>query len=190
MDLRFVTPQSAGVDAKGLERELKAIIQGEVRFDNGTKALYSTDSSNYRQIPIGVVLPVSEEDVINTIALCRKYHCPVLSRGGGTSLAGQGCNVAVVMDMSKYYNKVLNIDPEKRLVSVQPGIVLDHMKDATIKAYDLTFGPDPSTHNHCCIGGMLGNNSCGVHSVMAAFEGYGARMSDNMESMTILTYEL
>lgn len=189
MDLRFVTPQSAGVDAKGLERELKTIIQGEVRFDNGTKALYSTDSSNYRQIPIGVVLPVSEEDIVNTIALCKKYHCPVLSRGGGTSLAGQGCNVAVIMDMSKYYNKVLDIDPEKRLVSVQPGIVLDHMKDATIKKYDLTFGPDPSTHNHCTIGGMLGNNSCGVHSVMAAFEGYGARMSDNMESMTILTYD-
>jgi len=189
MDLHFITPQSAGVDAKGLEQELKAIIKGEVRFDNGTKALYSTDSSNYRQIPIGVVLPVSETDVINTIALCRKYRCPVLSRGGGTSLAGQTCNVAVIMDMSKYYNKVLDIDPEKRLVRVQPGIVLDHMKDATLKEHNLTFGPDPSTHNHCTIGGMLGNNSCGVHSVMSAFEGYGARMSDNMESMTILTYD-
>ena len=189
MDLRFITPQSVGVDAKGLEKELKAVIEGEVRFDNGTKALYSTDSSNYRQIPIGVVLPKSEEDIINTIAICKKYSCPVLSRGGGTSLAGQTCNVAVVMDMSKYYNKVLDIDESKRLVRVQTGIVLDHMKDATLKAYNLTFGPDPSTHNHCTIGGMLGNNSCGVHSVMAAFEGYGARMSDNMESMTILTYD-
>ena len=187
-DVRYETPQSKGVDVKSVEAELKSKIKGEVRFDNGTRALYSTDGSNYRQIPFGVVLPKTREDIINTIAVCKKYNCPILSRGGGTSLAGQTCNVAVVMDMSKYYNKVLTIDAAKKRVTIQPGIVLDHMKKET-EAQGLTFGPDPSTHNHCTIGGMLGNNSCGVHSVMSEFYGYGARMSDNMEKMTIVTYD-
>jgi FAD/FMN-containing dehydrogenase/Fe-S oxidoreductase len=189
LDTIFKTPQSANVDARTLEKDLKRTIKGEVRFDSGTRALYATDASNYRQIPIGVVLPKSEEDVINTIAICKKYGSPILSRGGGTSLAGQGCNVAVLMDMSKYFNQILNIDKEKKLVSVQPGIVLDEMRHTTEKKVNLTFGPDPATHSHCCIGGMLGNNSCGVHSVMAQFEGNGARTSDNTESMTIVTYD-
>lgn len=141
----FETPQSKDVDAKSIEKELNQLIKGEVRFDDGTKALYATDGSNYRQIPIGVVLPKSEEDIINTLAICRKYHAPVLSRGGGTSLAGQCCNVAVVMDMSKYYNKILNIEKEKKLVTVQPGIVLDEMRNTTEKKVSLTFGPDPAT---------------------------------------------
>jgi FAD/FMN-containing dehydrogenase/Fe-S oxidoreductase len=188
-DTIFKTPQSANVEAVALEKELKKNIQGEVRFDNGTRALYATDASNYRQIPIGVVLPKSEDDIIQILALCKKYDAPVLSRGGGTSLAGQGCNVAVLIDMSKYFNQILNIDKERKLVSVQPGIVLDEMRHTTEKKVGLTFGPDPATHSHCCIGGMLGNNSCGVHSVMAQFEGNGARTSDNTESMTILTYD-
>ena len=185
----FETPQSKGVDTVSIEKELKQIIQGEVRFDDGTKAVYSTDGSNYRQIPMGVVLPKSEEDIVNTLAICRKYKAPVLSRGGGTSLAGQCCNVAVVMDMSKYYNKILNIDKGKKLVTVQPGIVLDEMRNATEKNASLTFGPDPATHSHCTLGGMLGNNSCGIHSVMAQFRGNGARTSDNTESLTIITYD-
>ena len=116
VDTRFETRYSIGVDRKALEKELKKSIEGEVRFDDGSRALYSTDASNYRQIPIGVVLPKTEEDVINTIAICRKYKAPILSRGGGTSLAGQCCNVAVMMDMSKYYNKVLHIDKDKKLI--------------------------------------------------------------------------
>jgi FAD/FMN-containing dehydrogenase/Fe-S oxidoreductase len=187
-DYYMSSPYAEGVNIAGLEKELKKIIAGEVRFDDGSRALYSTDASNYRQIPIGVVIPKSENDIIQTVALCKKYGAPVLSRGGGTSLAGQGCNVAVVMDMSKYYNKVLHIDTDAKRVTVQPGIVLDHMKEQTEKV-GLTFGPDPSTHNHCCIGGMLGNNSCGTHSVMSSFYGYGARMSDNTERMTVLTYD-
>ncbi len=94
-----------------LEKELKSTIEGEVRFDSQAKALYATDASNYRQVPIGVVLPKSKEDIAKTIELCRKHNAPILSRGGGTSLAGQCCNVAVVMDMSKYLNKILEIDP-------------------------------------------------------------------------------
>lgn len=184
----LTSPFAENVDVTSLETSLKKTIKGEVRFDEGSRALYSTDSSNYRQVPLGVVLPASEEDVINTIALCRQYGAPLLSRGGGTSLAGQTCNVAVVMDMSKYYNKILLLNTGEKTVSVQPGIVLDHMKNETEKA-GLTFGPDPSTHNHCTIGGMMGNNSCGTHSVMSAFYGYGARMSDNLASMTIVTYD-
>lgn len=189
IDTRFETKYSIGVDRKVLENDLKKTIKGEVRFDDGSRALYSTDASNYRQIPIGVVLPKSEEDIINTINICRKHGAPILSRGGGTSLAGQCCNVAVMMDMSKYYNRVLNIDKEKKLVTVQPGIVLDEMRHTTEREAGLTFGPDPATHDHCTIGGMLGNNSCGVHSVMAQFEGYGARTSDNTETITLITYD-
>lgn len=182
------SPFARDIDVPGLEAALKKILKGEVRFDDGSRALYSTDGSNYRQIPIGVVLPTTEEDILNAIRLCKQYRTPILSRGGGTSLAGQTCNVAVVMDMSKYYNKVLHIDTDKKMVTVQPGIVLDHMKKETEET-GLTFGPDPSTHNHCTIGGMLGNNSCGTHSVMSAFYGYGARMSDNLAEMTIVTYD-
>ncbi|GAA4750266.1 FAD-binding and (Fe-S)-binding domain-containing protein [Flavisolibacter ginsenosidimutans] len=189
LDPRFQTKYSIGVDAKALQKELKKAVSGEVRFDDGSRALYSTDASNYRQIPIGVVLPKTEDDIINTINICRKYGAPILSRGGGTSLAGQCCNVAVMMDMSKYYNNVLHIDKEKKLVTVQPGIVLDEMRHTTERKAGLTFGPDPATHDHCTIGGMLGNNSCGVHSVMAQFEGYGARTSDNTESITVVTYD-
>ncbi|MGZ3852518.1 MAG: FAD-binding and (Fe-S)-binding domain-containing protein, partial [Flavisolibacter sp.] len=189
LDTRFQTKYSIGVDVKKLEDELKQLITGEIRFDDGSRALYSTDASNYRQIPIGVVLPKTEEDIINTINICRKYNAPILSRGGGTSLAGQCCNVAVMMDMSKYYNKILHIDKGKKLVTIQPGIVLDEMRHTTEREADLTFGPDPATHDHCTLGGMLGNNSCGVHSVMAQFYGYGARTSDNTETMTVVTYD-
>jgi len=185
----FQTPQSKNVDAIGLEKELSATIEGEVRFDNGSRALYSTDSSNYRQIPIGVVLPKTKNDIIKTVALCRKYNAPILSRGAGTSLAGQCCNVAVIMDMSKYYNQILDVDTVNRLAKVEPGIVLDHFRFPLQKEHNLTFGPDPATHDHCTVGGMLGNNSCGVHSVMAAFAGNGARTSDNIERLTILTYD-
>ena len=177
------------VDVKNLEKELLQAIDGEVRFDNGSRALYATDGSNYRQIPIGVVLPKSEKDIIQTIAICKKYSAPVLSRGGGTSLAGQCCNVAVLMDMSKYYNRILNIDKEKKLVTIEPGIVLDTMRHTTERKTGLTFGPDPATHTHCTLGGMLGNDSCGVHSVMAQFYGKGARTADNVETMTVLTYD-
>ena len=189
MDLRYETPYSQTVDVRSLERRLKAVITGEVRFDSGTRGLYATDGSNYRQAPLGVVLPRTEKDIIETVALCREFQAPLLSRGGGTSLTGACCNVAVVMDMSKYYNQVLQIDKANQWVSVQPGIVLDEMRGKTEKEAGLTFGPDPATHSHCAIGGMLGNNSCGVHSVMSQFYGYGARMSDNTHSLTVLTYD-
>jgi FAD/FMN-containing dehydrogenase/Fe-S oxidoreductase len=171
-----------------LARALSERIRGEVRFDEGSRALYATDGSNYRQVPIGVVLPRDLDDVIHTIATAREFGAPVLSRGGGTSLAGQCCNTAVVMDFSKYMHRVLEIDPERRLARVQPGCVLDDLRKAA-KPHGLTFGPDPATHTHCTLGGMLGNNSCGVHSLLSAKHGLGLRTSDNTESLTVLTYD-
>src|SRR4051794_40927175 len=172
----------------GLAADLDRAIRGEVRFDAGSRALYATDGSNYRQVPIGVVIPRDAHDVVAAIEVCRRHGAPLLSRGGGTSLAGQCCNAAVVLDMSKYYNRILDVDPERRIARVEPGVVLDTLRDAA-GGYGLTFGPDPATHNHCTIGGMLGNNSCGVHSVMAQFYGGGPRTSDNVEELEILTYD-
>ena len=165
-----------------LERELRGSIRGEVRFDSGSRALYATDSSNYRQIPIGVVIPRDKDDVVRTIAACYQHKVPVLNRGGGTSLAGQCCNVAVVIDMSKYMRGVLDIDPEKKLATIEPGCVLDDLRHKAQK-HGLTFGPDPATHNHCTLGGMVGNNSCGMHAQMAG------KTSDNIEKLEILTYD-
>jgi FAD/FMN-containing dehydrogenase/Fe-S oxidoreductase len=167
--------------ADALAEDLYDHISGEVRFEPGSRALYATDASNYRQIPIGVVIPKTVEDVIATVAACKRHGAPLLSRGGGTSLAGQCCNAAVIMDMSKRLNGILELDPEKRLARVQPGVVLDHLRDAAIP-YGLTFGPDPATHNHCTLGGMIGNNSCGAHSVMAG------KTLDNLHTLDILTY--
>src|SRR5262245_11881202 len=171
-----------------LADDLRRSIRGEVRFDTGSRALYATDSSNYRQVPIGVVIPRDPDDVVAAVEVCRQHGAPLLSRGGGTSLAGQCCNVAVVMDMSKYVNRVLDINTQTRLARVQPGVVLDTLRDQTARV-GLTFGPDPATHNRCTLGGMLGNNSCGVHSVMSQFYGPGSRASDNTHRLEILTYD-
>ncbi|EDY20890.1 FAD linked oxidase domain protein [Chthoniobacter flavus Ellin428] len=176
------------VDVAQLEVELRAALAGEVRFSKGDRALYATDSSNYRQTPIGVIMPRDAGDVVSATEICRKYGAPILSRGTGTSLAGQTCNVAVIFDFSKYMRRIQWIDPEKRLARVEPGIPLDDINKAT-ETHGLCFGPDPSTHAWCSIGGMIGNNSCGVHSVHAEFSGTGPRTSDNLEELEILTYD-
>jgi FAD/FMN-containing dehydrogenase/Fe-S oxidoreductase len=177
----------ATATSRALADDLTGVIRGEVRFDAGSRALYATDASNYRQVPIGVVVPKDAEDVSAALALCRSYGVPVLGRGGGTSLAGQSCNVAVVFDFSKYMNRVLEILPEARLARVQPGTPLDALRSA-LAPHGLTFGPDPATHQYCTIGGMIGNNSCGVHSVLAAFYGPGPATADNVESLEVVTY--
>src|SRR5713226_7893944 len=170
------------LSAAALESALRRHLRGEVRFDNGSRALYATDGSNYRQVPIGVVLPRHVDDVLATVALCREFGAPLLCRGGGTSLAGQCCNVAVILDFSKYMARILEIDPARRIARVQPGVILDHLRAAAEK-HHLTFGPDPATHDRCTLGGMIGNNSCGVHSVMAG------KTDDNIEALDILTYD-
>jgi FAD/FMN-containing dehydrogenase/Fe-S oxidoreductase len=180
--VKLAPARSASVDAAGLAEALRTQIGGEVRFDRGTRALYAADGSNYRQVPIGVVLPSDADDVLATVALCRQFGAPLLCRGGGTSLAGQCCNVAVILDFSKYMSRILEIDPARRIARVQPGVVLDRLRTAAEK-HHLTFGPDPATHGRCTLGGMIGNNSCGVHSVMAG------KTDDNIEALEILTYD-
>ncbi len=173
---------SLELDAEELAERLRKVVRGEVRFDNGSRALYATDASNYRQVPIGVVAPRDEDDVVATVALAREFGAPILARGGGTSLAGQCCNVAIVLDFSKYMNSILELNLEEKYAWVQPGIILDDLRDAAEK-HTLTFGPDPATHTRCTIGGMIGNNSCGVHALMAG------KTVDNIEELEILTYD-
>src|ERR1700735_4185322 len=175
--VRETFPASAG-----LEAALKASIKGEVRFDAGSRALYATDASNYRHVPIGLVIPRDEQDVIATVEICRNLKAPILSRGAGTSLAGQCTNAAVILDFSKYMNKMGHVDPVARTVHVQPGIVLDRVREAAEK-FALTYAPDPATHSRCTIGGMIGNNSCGIHALM------GGKTVDNIRSLDILLYD-
>jgi len=165
--------------ARELESRLRAVLRGEVRFSAADRALYSTDASNYRQAPIGVVLPYDAADVEATIAACRDLGAAILPRGAGTSLAGQCCNVAVVLDFSKYMRRLLSLDPERRTAVVEPGIVLDRVREAA-ERHHLTFAPDPATHSRCTLGGMIGNNSCGTHSVM------GGLTANNVRSLDVL----
>ena len=188
LHIRNTAPKDQDQAIEDLAAELMDAIEGEVRFDDGARALYATDGSNYRQTPIGVVVPKNKDDIIAIVDICRKHEAPLLARGGGTSLAGQCCNVAVVMDTTKYYNHVLYIDPDAKLARVQPGIVLDDLRREAAE-HGLTFGPDPATHTHCTLGGMMGNDSCGIHSVMAQFAGTGPRVADNVHSLEVLLYD-
>ncbi len=175
-------PHERFADSSRLAARLKETVRGEVRFDDASRALYATDASNYRQVPIGLVLPFDEEDIIATLAACREFGAAVLPRGAGTSLAGQCCNVAVIIDFSKYMRSILALDPNKRSARVQPGIVLDALRDAA-EEHQLTFAPDPATHSRCTLGGMIGNNSCGVHALM------GGKTVDNIEALDVLLYD-
>ncbi|HJT36453.1 MAG TPA: FAD-dependent oxidoreductase, partial [Pirellulales bacterium] len=170
------------VDAQALAAELRRSVSGEVRFDAGSRALYTTDSAIFRRVPIGVVLPRNADDVAATLAACRKYGAPVLPRGGGTSISGNSCNLAVVIDMSKHMNRILDLDAGRQTARVQPGVICDSLRDAAEK-FHLTFAPDPSTHNRCNLGGMIGNNSCGTHSMM------GGRTADNIHELDVIAYD-
>lgn len=177
-----VTPDRAGVDIERLATALRERVRGEVRFTDGDRALYSTDASNYRQIPIGVVLPRDTDDVVTAISVCREFGAPIVARGGATDLAGSACNAAVVIDMSKYLNHVLEIDWDAKWARVEPGTVLDDLRHMAEERH-LTFGPDPATHNRNTLGGMIGNNSCGMHAQMAG------KVEENTEALEILTYD-
>lgn len=165
-----------------LIEDLFARVDGEVRFDTGTRAAYSTDSSNYRQVPIGVVIPRSVEAAVEAVAVCREHEAPVLSRGGGTSLAGQCTNTAVVLDWTKYCNRLLSVDPQRGTCVVEPGIVLDDLNRA-LAPYGLRYGPEPSTHPNCSLGGMIGNNSCGASAQRTG------KVVDNIARLEVLLYD-
>ncbi len=170
------------VDVRALERALRERAGGEVRFDAGSRGAYSTDASNYRQIPIGVVVPRTVDDAVQAIAVCREHGAPVVSRGGGTSLAGQACNVAVVIDWSKYCHGLVSVDLAAKTCVIEPGIVLDEL-NAQLAPHRLMFVPKPATHDHCTLGGMIGNNSCG-----ATAHAYGKTV-DNLVRLEVLTYD-
>jgi FAD/FMN-containing dehydrogenase/Fe-S oxidoreductase len=169
-------------DAAGLEATLRAQVDGEVRFDEGSRAAYSTDASNFRQVPIGVVLPRTLDAAVAAVAAARECGVPVLSRGGGTSLAGQCTNTAVVIDWSKYCNQLESVDAEARRAVVQPGMVLDEL-NRQLAPTGLRFGPEPSTHPNCTIGGMIGNNSCGSSAQRSG------KVVDNIARLEVLLYD-
>jgi FAD/FMN-containing dehydrogenase len=162
--------------------ELRALIQGDVRFTKHERLLHATDASFYQVEPIGVVVPRSIADVERIVQYCSENGLPILPRGGGTSLAGQAVNFAVIIDFAPYCCEILEVDPPKKRARVEPGVVLDDLRCES-ERFHLTFPPDPSTHRWCTLGGMIGNNSCGVHSVM------GGKTEENVEELEVLTYD-
>jgi FAD/FMN-containing dehydrogenase len=159
-------PEKADFEtARILEAELKARIQGEVRFDRVSRMLYATDASNYQVDPVGVVIPKSQDDVIGAVGLAASHGVPILPRGGGSGLAGQTVGAALVIDTSKYLNRMVSLNAEARQATVEAGMVLDHLNRQT-KPHGLMFGPDPSSSNRATIGGVVGNNAAGAHSIL------------------------
>ncbi|NUS15014.1 MAG: FAD-binding oxidoreductase [Streptomyces sp.] len=172
---------TGGGGAGGLEGALRAAVRGEVSWDAGARALVTMDASNYRRVPLGVVAPADAQDVAAALAVCREHGAPVTARGGGTSIAGQATGTGVVLDFTRHMNRLLAIDAEARTARVQPGVVLDDLRRAAAR-HGLTFGPDPSTHSRCTLGGMIGNNACGSHSVA-----WGTT-ADNVRALDVVTY--
>lgn len=162
--------------------KLAAQTTAEIRFDAATRAVYASEASNYRQLPIGIVIPRTIDDLVKAVALCEDADLPILPRGAGTSMCGQSVNAAVIIDTSKYLTSIREIDDIRRIARVEPGVICDQLKTAAA-AFGLTFGPDPATHSRCTLGGMIGNNSCGAHSVMAG------KTVENVERLEILTYD-
>ncbi|MFJ3040896.1 FAD-binding and (Fe-S)-binding domain-containing protein [Streptomyces tendae] len=163
-----------------LEAALRRAVRGEVGFDTTSRALTTMDASNYRRVPLGVVAPRDTDDVAAVLEVCREHAVPVVARGGGTSIAGQATGTGVVLDFTRHMNRLVGIDPQARTAVVQPGLVLDRLQDAAAP-HGLRFGPDPSTHSRCTLGGMIGNNSCGSHSVA-----WGTT-ADSVRELSVLT---
>ncbi|MFE1957254.1 FAD-binding and (Fe-S)-binding domain-containing protein [Streptomyces sp. NPDC059479] len=168
-------------DTKALARALRAAVRGEVEFDAAARALTTMDASNYRRVPVGVVAPRDAADVAAALAVCREHGVPVVPRGAGTSIAGNATGVGVVLDLTRHLRSIVSVDAQARTAVVQPGVVLDDLR-AAVRPHGLTFGPDPSTHSRCTLGGMIGNNACGSHSVA-----WGTT-ADNVHGLSVLTY--
>ena len=166
--------------AAALRTDLERTVDGPVRFDTASRAMWSADASNYRRVPIGVVRPRDVADVEAALSVCRAHDVPVLPVGARTSIAGQAVNTAVVLDFMNL-DRILEIDPDGRTARVEPGVICDALRDAAAP-HGLTFGPDPSTHNRCTLGGMIGNNACGSHSVA------WGKTVDNVVGLDVLTY--
>ncbi|MDQ6850063.1 MAG: FAD-binding oxidoreductase, partial [Actinomycetota bacterium] len=180
--VRPAEPADRPIDVAALQRSLSERVDGEVRFDAGTRGAYSTDASNYREIPIGVVIPRSVDAAAEATAVCREHHAPVVSRGGGTSLAGQCTNVAVMIDWAKYCSRLLSVDVDARTCTVEPGIVLDVL-NKQLEQHGLRYGPEPATYPNCTLGGMIGNNSCGATAQRTG------KVVDNIARLEVLLYD-
>ncbi len=180
--VRPARAEPSDVDLAGLERQLRADVRGGVRFDRGTRALYTADASNYRRVPLGVVTPATVEDVVATVAACREHGVALTPRGGGTSIVGNAIGGGLVLDTSRHLTRVLDLDSATGRAVVEPGVVLDTLQ-AAAAPHGLTFGPDPSTHRRCTLGGMIGNNACGSHSVA------WGKTSDNVEALDVLLHD-
>src|SRR3954451_21698316 len=176
------TTASLEIDVPALEKDLRAGIEGEVRFGAADRGLWASDAGNYRMPPIGVVLPDNADDVVHALAVCRRHGAPIVARGGGTGIPGQTVNFGVVLDFSKHMNRLVELNPGERYARVEPGIVLDTLRNAA-NIHGLTFGPDPATHSRNTLGGMIGNNSCGIHSMMAG------ETVDNIEELDVVLYD-
>ena len=176
------------IDVEGLRRTLDETVEGEVRFDAGSIAMYANDASNFRQVPLGMVVPMTLDDVVAAHRACARFGAPVLNRGGGTSLSGETVNYAVVVDSSKYLTRIGETDVRARTVTVEPGAINEQVNVHTGRQ-GLVFGPDPSSHSRCTVGGNIGNNSCGIHSVQAQLYGPGPRTSDNVAALEVCTYD-
>ncbi|MGW1378735.1 FAD-binding and (Fe-S)-binding domain-containing protein [Streptomyces sp. NPDC002446] len=168
-------------ERRDLAQELAAAVRGEVSFTAADRALMTMDASNYRRVPQAVVAPRDADDVAAALRVCREHAVPVVARGGGTSIAGQATGVGVVLDFTRHMRRIVSLDAAARTAVVQPGVVLDDLR-AAAAPHGLTFGPDPSTHSRCTLGGMIGNNSCGAHSVA-----WGTT-ADNVGELAVLTY--
>ncbi|MBC9724246.1 FAD-binding and (Fe-S)-binding domain-containing protein [Streptomyces sp. TRM68367] len=176
-----MTTTAHGIGAQDVAEALGRADCGEVADDAGRRAQYASDASNYRQVPLAVVFPRERRHVLNALAVCRRLGVPVTSRGAGTSTSGQAVGSGVVLDFSRYFNRLLAVDPHARTATVQPGIVLDDLQSAAA-GHGLRFGADPSTHSRCTLGGMIGNNACGTHSVA------WGRTADNVVELDVVTY--
>src|SRR6478752_1485715 len=178
--VQLEVPAEPVVDAVALQNELERQIQGEVRFDTISRALYSTDASVYLIRPLGVVIPKNREDVIRIVKICARMRCPLTMRGGGTSQAGQAIGEGLQVDTSKYFNRVLEVNAEERWARVEPGVVLDEL-NAQLAPLGLRFAPDISTASRATIGGMMANNSAGARSVL-----YGKTIDHVLEQEVML----
>ncbi|MFJ6101228.1 FAD-binding and (Fe-S)-binding domain-containing protein [Streptomyces sp. NPDC092359] len=168
-------------EATALAAALRAAVAGDVDFSAAARALTTMDASNYRRVPVGTVAPRDADDLAAVLEVCRAHGTPVVARGGGTSIGGQATGTGVVLDLTRHLDGLVSLDPEARTAVVRPGLVLDRLREAA-RPYGLTFGPDPSTHGRCTLGGMIGNNACGAHSVA-----WGTT-ADNVRSLEVMTY--
>lgn len=170
-----------GLDAAAVAEALGHGDCGTVAGNAGRRAQYSADASNYRRIPLAVVFPRERQHVLNALRVCRRLGVPITARGAGTSTSGQAVGPGVVLDFSRYFNRLTALDPHARTATVQPGIVLDDLQHAAAE-HGLLFGADPSTHSRCTLGGMIGNNACGSHSLA------WGRTADNIVELEVVTY--